>query len=92
MNNKEVITLLDEQGKEIDFTLLTVVEVGEHRYALLLPVVIEGDEDENEEAEHEMEVVVMRAEGENLLLVENDEELDQVLAYVEENNILDELQ
>ncbi len=89
MNNREVITLLDEKGKEVDFTLLTVIEVRERRYALLLPVEIEktgGDGDENE-----MEVVVMRVEGENLLLVENDEELDQVLAYVDENNILDEI-
>lgn len=87
MNNKEVITLLNEQGKEVEFTLFSVVEVGQNRYALLLPVETESDAGE----ELDIEAVIMRIEGEELVLVENDQELDQVLQYVEENGILDEL-
>lgn len=86
MNNKEVITLLDEQGKEVEFTLLTVVEVGANRYAVLLPMEVETGEEE----ESDVEVVVMRQEGEELILVESDEELNQVLQYIEENGVLDE--
>ncbi|MEW5954686.1 MAG: DUF1292 domain-containing protein [Bacillota bacterium] len=39
-----VITLIDEEGAEHDFTVIDVIEVDDCEYAVLLPVEEESDE------------------------------------------------
>lgn len=80
----EVITLTDGDGKEHDFTVVDVIEVDGHEYAILLPLdeLEAGDDDEGE-------AVIFRLEedenGEEVLVdIEDDEEWDRVAAAYEQ--------
>lgn len=80
----EVITLVDEDGQEHNFTLLDIVSVDEQRYAVLLP-----EEDPEEGA------VIFRIdtdeEGEDLLVdIEDDDEFERVVSALEELDAEDE--
>ena len=51
MENEEldnIIVLNDEQGNEVKFEFLDLVELDEEEYVVLLPVVEEGEEDSGE--------------------------------------------
>lgn len=80
----QIIETIDENGNLIKFELFDIIEVDEKEYALLLPV-------EEEEAD---EVVLMRLskDGEDYLFetIDNDEEFEQVAAYVENMDDEDE--
>jgi len=75
----ETITLLDEDGNSHEFTLVEVIEVQAHRYAVLQP------EDAEEGA------VLFRVEGETLTPVEDDEEFDRVVDALRELDDYDDL-
>ena len=82
----ELITLVDEEGLEHQFSLLDLVELEEHRYALLTPVGEEGAGDEEEE-----EAYVFRVEtdekGQDVLVdVEDEEEFKRVCAAFEDDD------
>ena len=58
MENEEmdnIITLNDEEGKEIKFEFLDLVELDNEEYVVLLPVTAEGEEEEGE-------VVILKVE------------------------------
>jgi uncharacterized protein YrzB (UPF0473 family) len=40
----EIITLVDEEGAEHDFTVVDIINVDQSEYAILLPVEEESDE------------------------------------------------
>lgn len=40
----EIITLVDEEGAEHDFTVVDIINVDQSEYAILLPVEEDGDE------------------------------------------------
>lgn len=40
----EVITLIDEEGKEHDFTVVDIIKVASNEYAILLPAQEDSDE------------------------------------------------
>ena len=74
----EVITLIDEEGQEHDFTVIDILEVKEHEYAILLPA-----EEETDEAI--ILKIVPGEDGSDLLVdIEDDEEWDKVVAVWEE--------
>lgn len=75
----ETITLLDDEGKSHDFTLVEVIEVASQRYAVLQP------EDADEGA------VLFRVEGESLTPVGDDEEFDRVVDALRELDEYDDL-
>ena len=60
----EIITLTDENGEDMDFEFLDLVEYEGKRYAVLLPPVedVEG-EDENEDEE----VLILQVEDDDIL-------------------------
>ena len=62
----DAITLLDDQGAAHEFTIVDVVEVEEHRYAVLQPA-------------DAGEAVLFRVEGETLTPVDDDAEFDRVV-------------
>ena len=69
---EDVIVLTDEEGKEHEFTIVDVIEVGEREYAVLLPPEEEGDE-----------AVILRidkdGDGEDIFVdIEDDDEYDRV--------------
>ncbi len=74
----EIITLVDEEGEEHDFTLIEVIEVDGSDYAILLP----ADEEDNE-------AIILRMikdeEGNDLLVdIDDDEEWEKVADAYEE--------
>lgn len=74
----EIVTLVDEEGEEHDFTLIEIIEVDGAEYAILLP----ADEDDNE-------AIILRLtkdeEGNDLLVdIEDDDEWEKVADAYEE--------
>ena len=71
----EYITLMDEDNVEHQFELEAILDVGDHKYAVLIPLSEEYSESE--------EAIIMRfdtdEEGEEILYdIESDEEWDKV--------------
>ena len=90
LNN--IITLNDEEGKEVKFEFLDLIEYNEEEYVILLPV---------EETEEAGEVVILKVEHtesedeESYVGVEDEEELNAVFAifkdkFKDEFNFIDE--
>ena len=88
-----IIILNDEDGKEIRFEFLDLIDYDDEQYVVLLPVEEEGDEPG--------EVVILKVEQsesedeESYVGVEDDDELNAVFAifkdkYKDEFNFIDE--
>lgn len=82
-HEEEVLTLIDEDGEEQDFAILDIVELEGSRYAILLPLDEEGDEDDEGEA------IILKFgkddQGNEILMdVEDDEEWERVADAWEE--------
>ena len=72
MENEElddnIVVLNDEEGNEVQFEFLDLVELDDEEYVVLLPVTDEGEEDEGE-------VVILKVE-------DNDDEDSEEESYV----------
>ncbi len=90
-----IITLNDEDGNEVQFEFLDLIEYNSEEYVILLPI------EETEEEESAGEVVILKVEQsesedeESYVGVEDDEELNAVFAifkdkYKDEFNFIDE--
>lgn len=81
-DENNIITLTDEDGTDMDFEMISMVEMDGARYAVLQPVDQGGDaeEGESEDAE-EVEVVVLKVTEENgeetLSTVDDDDEMER---------------
>ena len=70
-NNEEldnIVILNDEDGNEVKFEFLDLIELDDEEYVVLLPVTEEGEEDEGE-------VVILKVE-------DNDDEESEEESYV----------
>ncbi len=86
ISEDEVITLVDEDGKEHQFALLDVIEVDENEYAILVPAE-DGDAEEADEA------VILRMEEDdegNEVLVDIDDEAEFERVATAWEELLDE--
>ena len=98
MENEEldnIIVLNDEQGNEVKFEFLDLVELDEEEYVVLLPVSEEGEEDEGEVVILKLEDSDENSEEESYVGVESEEILNKVFAifkekYKDEFNFVDE--
>lgn len=80
-----IITLNDEEGNEVKFEFLDLVELDDEEYVVLLPVVEEGEEDEGE-------VVILKledsdnedSEEESYVSVDDEEILNKVFEIFKE--------
>ena len=98
MENEEldnIIVLNDEQGNEVKFEFLDLVELDEEEYVVLLPVTEDGEEDEGEVVILKLEDTDEDAEEESYVGVEDEEILNRVFAifkekYKDEFNFVDE--
>jgi uncharacterized protein YrzB (UPF0473 family) len=98
MENEEldnIIVLNDENGNEVKFEFLDLVELDEEEYVVLLPVSEEGEEDEGEVVILKLEDTDEEAEEESYVGVEDEEILNKVFAifkekYKDEFNFVDE--
>ena len=93
LNN--IIVLNDENGNEVKFEFLDLVELEQEEYVVLLPVSEEGEEDEGEVVILKLEDTDEDSEEESYVGVENEEILNKVFAifkekYKDEFNFVDE--
>ncbi|MBQ2953101.1 MAG: DUF1292 domain-containing protein [Clostridia bacterium] len=76
LDDDSIITLTDDEGTEVDFLLLDVVEYDEKDYLVLLPLEDEEDEEDN--------VLILQAvrngEEESFVSVDNDDVLNAVFS------------
>ena len=98
MENEEmdnIITLNDEEGKEIKFEFLDLVELDDEEYVVLLPVAEEGEEEGGEGVILKLEDTDDDSDEESYVGVENEEILNKVFQifkekYKDEFNFVDE--
>ena len=74
-----IVILNDEDGNEVKFEFLDLVELDDEEYVVLLPVIVEGEEEEGE-------VVILKVE-------DNDDEDSDEESYVsiEDEEILNKV-
>ena len=90
-----IIRLNDEDGNEVQFEFLDLVELDNEEYVVLLPVTEEGEEDEGEVVILKLEDTDDETEEESYVGVEDEEILNEVFAifkekYKDEFNFVDE--
>ncbi len=78
---RKIITLTDEEGKEEDFELIDFVDYQEKTYAVFTPYE-EAEDDDDDEGEVEVVIMETSMEGEELSLqfVEDQALCNQILA------------
>lgn len=75
---EDIVTLVDEEGKNHDFQVVDIIEVDDREYALLLP----ADSDDPEQDE----VLVLRFEEDRFEMIEDEAEFQKVVKVLEELN------
>lgn len=98
MDNEEldnIVILNDEEGNEVKFEFLDLVELDEEEYVVLLPVSEEGEEDEGEVVILKLEDTDEDSDEESYVGVEDEEILNKVFEifkekYKDEFNFVDE--
>ena len=98
MENEEldnIVVLNDEEGNEVQFEFLDLVELDDEEYVVLLPVTDEGEEDEGEVVILKLEDTDDDSEEESYVGVEDEEILNKVFEmfkekYKDELNFVDE--
>ena len=90
-----IVILNDEDGNEVKFEFLDLVELDEEEYVVLLPVSEEGEEDEGEVVILKLEDTDEDSEEESYVGVEDEEILNKVFTmfkekYKDEFNFVDE--
>ena len=87
MENEEVdniIVLNDEDGNEVRFEFLDLVELDDEEYVVLLPVTAEGEEDEGEVVILKVEDTDEESDEESYVSVESEETLNKVFEIFKE--------
>ena len=98
MENEEldnIVILNDEEGNEVQFEFLDLVELDNEEYVVLLPVTSEGEEDEGEVVILKLEDTDDDSEEESYVGIEDEEILNKVFEifkekYKDEFNFVDE--
>ncbi|MBM3268941.1 MAG: DUF1292 domain-containing protein [Candidatus Sericytochromatia bacterium] len=75
---ENLITLQDEEGNEHEFAVVDIIAVDGREYALLMP------NEESEDGEADDSVLVLRFEDDTLVMIEDEDEFNRVVAYLEE--------
>jgi uncharacterized protein YrzB (UPF0473 family) len=75
---EDIVTLVDEEGKNHDFQVVDIIEVDGKEYALLLPA-------ESEDPDQD-EVLVLRFEEDRFGMIEDEAEFQRVVQVLEELN------
>ena len=99
MENEElddnIVVLNDEEGNEVQFEFLDLVELDDEEYVVLLQVTEEGEEEEGEVVILKLEDTDEDSEEESYVGVEDEEILNKVFEifkekYKDEFNFVDE--
>ena len=87
MENEEldnIIILNDENGNEVKFEFLDLVELDDEEYVVLLPITAEGEEDEGEVVILKVEDTDEESDEESYVSVEDEETLNKVFEIFKE--------
>lgn len=98
MENEEldnIVVLNDEEGNEVQFEFLDLVELDDEEYVVLLPVTEDGEEEDGEVVILKLEDTDEDSEEESYVGVEDEEILNKVFEifkekYKDEFNFVDE--
>ena len=93
--NVNIIILNDENGNEVRFEFLDLVELEDEEYVVLLPVAEEGEEEDGEVVILKLEDTDEDSDEESYVGVEDEETLNKVFEifkekYKDEFNFVDE--
>lgn len=72
--NVNLVTLIDEEGKEQDFEIMEVVQIHGQAYALLTPA---------NASEEQAEVLILKVVGNTLANIEDEMEFNHVVAHLQ---------
>ncbi len=79
-----IVILNDEEGNEVKFEFLDLVELDEEEYVVLLPVTEEGEEEEGEVVILKVEDTDEDTEEESYVSIEDEEVLNKVFEIFKE--------
>lgn len=79
-----IVVLNDEEGNEVKFEFLDLVELDNEEYVVLLPISDEGEEDEGEVVILKVEDTDEDSEEESYVSIEDEEVLNQVFEIFKE--------
>ena len=90
-----IVVLNDEEGNEVKFEFLDLIELDDEEYVVLLPITEEGEEEEGEVVILKVEDTEEESEEESYVGVEDEEILNKVFSifkekYKDEFNFVDE--
>jgi uncharacterized protein YrzB (UPF0473 family) len=90
-----IVILNDENGEEVKFEFLDLIELDDEEYVVLLPVTDDGEEDEGEVVILKVEDTDEESEEESYVSVEDEEILNKVFEifkekFKDEFNFVDE--
>ncbi len=90
-----IVVLNDEEGNEVNFEFLDLVELDSEEYVVLLPISDEGEEDEGEVVILKIEDTDEDSEEESYVSVDDEEVLNKVFEifkekFKDEFNFVDE--
>ena len=79
-----IITLNNENGEEVNFEFLDLIELDNEEYVVLLPIVEEGEEDDGEVVILKIEDTDENSDEESYVSVEDEETLMKVFNIFKE--------
>ena len=79
-----IVILNDEDGNEVKFEFLDLVELDDEEYVVLLPVVEEGEEEEGEVVILKVEDIDEESDEESYVSVDDEAVLNQVFEIFKE--------
>ncbi len=79
-----IIILNDEDGNEVKFEFLDLIELDEEEYVVLLPVTEEGDEEEGEVVILKVEDTDEDSDEESYVSIEDEDTLNRVFEIFKE--------
>ena len=79
-----IIQLFDEDGNEVNFEFLDLIELDDEEYVVLLPVTEEGEEEEGEVVILKLEDTEEDEEKESYVSVDDEETLNKVFEMFKE--------
>ena len=79
-----IVILNDEEGNEVRFEFLDLVELEDEEYVVLLPIAEEGEEEEGEVVILKVEDIDEDTDEESYVSVDDDETLNRVFEIFKE--------
>ena len=83
--NADLITLISDDGQEIEFEILDIIENDEGKFYVLYPFYENPGDAVNDPGEYYIMEVFEKDGEEELAEIEDDEKLDRIAAIFEEN-------